>query len=117
MAINKAVKYTHTEYANKKTKFSILSDSLGNSTAITNTQNSTDITKLIREKISLAEKKGNQIQCNWIAGHVDTPGNGRADHEAPDAIVSSTSLTTNSSTYSDTKNVTNTYINNRTSPA
>lgn len=49
MAIYKAVKYIHTEHTNIKTKLIILSDSLSNLICITNTQNPTDITKLILE--------------------------------------------------------------------
>lgn len=53
MVINKVVKYIHTVYTNTKSKLIVLSDSLSNLSAITNKQNTTDITKLIQETHSL----------------------------------------------------------------
>jgi hypothetical protein len=61
MAIYKAVKYLHAEYANHQTKCIILSDSLSNLIAITNTQNQTDSTKLIQEETFLGENKNKHI--------------------------------------------------------
>jgi len=50
IAIYKAAKYFHTEYVSSETKCTILSDSLSNIIAITNTRNPPDITKLIQEE-------------------------------------------------------------------
>lgn len=69
MAIYKAVKYIHTEYANHQTKFIIVSDSLGNLITITNTRKQPDITKLIQEGSFLAEKK---VTISILYGFRDT---------------------------------------------
>lgn len=48
ITIYNTLKYNHTEYTNTKTKFIILSDSLSNLIVLTNTQNTTDVPKIIQ---------------------------------------------------------------------
>lgn len=57
-------------------------------------------------------KKGKQIQFIWIPGHIRITGNERENHEAFNAIVSTTPSNKNITTYSDVKNEINLYINN-----
>jgi len=87
IAIYKAIKYIHTEDANTKTKFILLSDSFSNLIAISNTQNPTDITKLIQEEIFLAGKKKDSNSIHMDFGHIGILGNERADHEALNVII------------------------------
>ncbi|XP_060880770.1 uncharacterized protein LOC132952480 [Metopolophium dirhodum] len=113
MAIYKAVKYFHTEYSNHQTKCIILSDSLSNLIAITNTRNQTDITKLIQEETFLAENKNIYIQFVWIPGHIGIPGNEMADQEAHNAITSKLTATIKSITFADAKNEIKLHTNNK----
>jgi len=96
MAIYKAVKYIHIEYANHQTKYITLGDSLGNLIAITNTRNQPYITKLIQEESFLAEKKNKHICFVWIPGHIGIQ------------IV-----TINAITFADTKNQINLHLNSK----
>ncbi|KAL4148382.1 hypothetical protein QTP88_002640 [Uroleucon formosanum] len=113
MAIYKAVKYLHTEYVNHQTKCIILSDSLSNLIAITNTRNQTDITKLIQEETFLAENKNIHILFVWIPGHIGIPGNEMADQEAQNTITSTSIAIINSITFADAKNEIKLHSNNK----
>lgn len=111
MAAYEVVKYTHREYVKSKTKFIIISDSLSDLIANTNTLNPTDITKLIQEETFYDGKKENQVQFTRILRHIDIPGNEKVDNETPNAIVSLAASTINYTTSSDAKNVIYSHIN------
>lgn len=113
IAIYKAVKYFHTENVSSVTNCTILSDSLSNLIAISNTSNPPDITKLIQEETFQAGKKGKKIHFVWIPGHIGIPGNEIADQEAQNAIVSTSITNINSITFADAKIEINAYINNK----
>lgn len=68
---------------------------------------------LFKKKYSELRKKEIKFNLYGSWSHRDIPENKRADRDALDAIDSTTSLTVNNSTYSDTKNVTNTHMNNK----
>lgn len=100
----------HTEYTDMKTKFTILYDS----TRQLNRHRKHTKSNRDRKTFSAEKKKnGKQIRFIRISGHTGIPGNERADHEALDAIVSTTYSNVNSSTGSDTKNVINSHVNNK----
>jgi hypothetical protein len=112
MAIYKAVKYLHTEYANPQNKFIILSDSLSNLIAITNTRNQSDITKLIQEETFLAGKKGKLIQFVWIPRHMGITGNEMLIKKLTIYHLYKTP-TINSITFANAKNEINSHIYNK----
>ncbi|XP_025416330.1 uncharacterized protein LOC112687685 [Sipha flava] len=113
IAIYKAAKFFHSECVSPETKCIILSDSLSNLIAITNTSNPPDTTKLIQEETFQAGKKGKQILFVWVPGHSGILGNEIADKEAHNAIDSTSTTNINSITFDDAKIVINTYINNK----
>jgi len=84
MVIYQVVNYLHTKYTSItscQTKCIILSNSLSNLIATTNTRNPAEITKLIQEETFQAGKKEKQIHFVWIPGHIGKPVNEIVDQE------------------------------------
>ncbi|KAE9528623.1 hypothetical protein AGLY_012198 [Aphis glycines] len=106
IAILKTVEYVslNHDHDNLRKNNLILSDSLSTLISLKNTFNTTDIAKLILQKISQASKTGIKIALIWIPGHSDIEGNEKADQEAKKAAECTDTPTLNITTFADTKN-------------
>jgi ribonuclease HI len=81
----------------------ILSDSLSTLLSLKNKTNTTDIAKLIQQKISQSTSRGLNISLIWIPGHCNIEGNENADTESKKAAKSPNTQKLNLTTYADVK--------------
>lgn len=111
LSVHKSIEHFHNNTEYLQTNYIILSSSGLN--CINYTQNPTDVTKNCQEETYRAAKKGKQIHFIWMSGLIGIPGNEKANQEAVQATIKTTTPMLNICSYSDAKNVTNCHIINK----
>ena len=103
IAITEAIKYAHTQ----RGKFAICTDSLSSLDAISNLDNSSYYSNLIRK---LLNDKKNKVILIWVPGHMNIEGNEFADIQARSAGIFPTIITPNHNQNDISKYIKNYYI-------
>ena len=103
IAILKTIEHIY-DHGNTHKNNTILTDSLSTLLSLKNTTNTTDLAKLIQQKIYELNNSGINITLIWVLGHNNMEGNEKANQEAKKAIELLDTPKLNITTFADTKN-------------